>query len=625
MATIVLSEQTDPLVRLPRLPGVYLMKDQEGGLIYIGKAKVLIDRVRSYFQKSVRHPPKTARMVELTATIDYIVTGSELEALILENNLIKKHRPRFNVILRDDKNYPFLRLSLKEAYPRLEIVRRVKPDGARYFGPYVPTSALRETLRLLRRIFPLPNCNIVIDGTAERPCIEYEIKRCLAPCTGNQRQADYQKMIDQVRLFLEGRDSDLMNALRSQMEIASSRLNFEEAARLRDQLATIERTLEKQRITSTKLDDRDVWAVVREHDVDCRGDSQIAPTATAVLELLFVRGGMVVGRKEFFFHQVGDPPEAESDADLLGSAIEQYYSKETVLPPEIVCPMRLEEQPLLTRWLTGRRGGRVTFRIPQRGHDLDLIKLAEENAVAALQARQRAIGVGVVAASQLQQQLGLRHVPRHIEAFDISNLAADQAVGSCVVWVDERFQPDDYRQYRIKQTVGPNDFGMMAEVVRRHYTQAKARGRSAPDLILIDGGKGQLSSAVNVLLPLGLGEADVIGLAKAKGEKFERVFLPDESDAIELSPGRPGTHLLQRIRDEAHRFAITYHRKLRGKALVTSVLDDIPGLGAVRKRALLRQFGSLATLRRAALEEIAAVKGMPKGLSRLVYEKIKIR
>ncbi|MEW6325706.1 MAG: excinuclease ABC subunit UvrC, partial [Nitrospirota bacterium] len=392
MATIIRQEGVNPAAQLPRSPGVYLMKDARGAVLYIGKANVLADRVHSYFLTGADHSPKTARMVEQVASIDYLITRSELEALILESNLVKKHKPRFNVILRDDKNYPFLRLSMEDAYPRLEIVRRVKPDGARYYGPYVPTHALRDTLRLLRRIFPLPNCNIAIDGTADRHCIEYEIKRCLAPCTGRQSQPDYHAMIEQVRLFLEGRDTELLSALRKNMEEAAVRLDFETAAQLRDQIANIERVLEKQRITSTKLEDQDVWAVAR--GVDGNGDASTAP---AVLQLLFIRGGMVVGRKEFFV-----AAHEANDAELLASAIEQYYAKETVIPPEIVVPAALHDAPLLARWLGERKGGKVTFRVPRRGHDADLLKLAQENARAALSARLRAEEGGLAAAERLQ-------------------------------------------------------------------------------------------------------------------------------------------------------------------------------------------------------------------------------
>jgi excinuclease ABC subunit C len=618
MATITLRDGLDPAAHLPKSPGVYLMKDGRGGVLYVGKANRLNDRVRSYFQKGADHPPKTARMVEQIAVIDYIVTGSELEALILENNLIKKHRPRFNVILRDDKNYPFLRLPMKDDYPRLEIVRRVKPDGALYFGPYVPAHSLRETLRWLRRIFPLPNCTITIDGTADRPCIEYEIKRCLAPCTGHQSQADYKAMLDHVRLFLQGRDTELQEGLREQMEAASNRLDFETAARLRDQIAHINAILEKQRITSTKLEDQDVWAIVT-GDAEGGGDSRITPV---VMQLLFIRAGMIVGRKEFFLQEPAGPDHAA----LLTSAIEHYYSRETVIPPEIVMPMALPESALLLDWLRQRRGGPVTFRVPQRGHDRDLVRLAEENARAALAARGVEAQAQTAAAARLQKLLGLGRLPRRIEAFDISNLAANQAVGACIVWDNDHFCPEDYRHIRMTQTVGPNDFGMMAELVQRRYAPQNAgavRERPLqPDMIVIDGGKGQLSASMNVLQQSGLVDIDVIGLAKAKGEKFERVYLPDESEPIVLPPGDAATHLLQRIRDEAHRFAISYHRKLRGKALVASALDEIPGLGKARKMKLLRHFGSLASLRAASRDEIAAVKGIPQGLARLVHEKL---
>jgi len=525
---------------------------------------------------------------------------------------------------------------------REDFSEMAQQNVARYFGPYVPTHALRETLRWLRRIFPLPNCTITIDGTADRPCIEYEIKRCLAPCTGHQSQADYKAMLNQVRLFLEGRDTELQEGLRAEMDAASARLDFETAARLRDQIAHIEAILEKQRITSTKLEDQDVWAMATDEDEnEWKGDPDIGvrehvSICPMVLQLLFIRAGMIVGRKEFFLHE----PAGSDQAVLLTSAIEHYYSRETLIPPEIVVPMALADAPLLTEWLCQRRGGPVTFRVPQRGHDRDLVKLAEENARAALAARGAVAQKETAAAAQLQQLLGLRRPPRRIEAFDISNLAADQAVGACVVWDNDHFCPEDYRHVRMTQTIGPNDFGMMAELVHRRYAPAgemvgAVRERAprpdliVPDLILIDGGRGQLSAAVNVLQQLGLGEPDgpdgidVIGLAKAKGEKFERVYLPDESEPIALPPGQASTHLLQRIRDEAHRFAIRYHRKLRGKAFVASVLDEIPGLGKARKTKLLSHFGSLATLRAASREEIEAVKGIPNGLARLIFEKMK--
>jgi excinuclease ABC subunit C len=594
----------EKLQNLPTSPGVYLMKNARGQVIYIGKAKVLADRVRSYFQRSSALSPRIQAMIQQAADLDIFVTRSELEALILENNLVKKHRPRYNVVLRDDKNYPFLRLPLDDDYPRLEIVRRVKPDGALYYGPYVPTHALRETLRLLRKIFPLPNCHILIDGTTERACIEYEIKRCLAPCTGQQSKDDYQAMMRQVRLFLEGKDSELLKSLRSRMEIESARLNFEEAARLRDQIANIQRVLEKQRITSTELVDQDVIALAREE-------------STVDLQILFVRGGMLVGRKDFFWPDIGGTSEEE----LVTSFIQQFYDQEVLVPKEILLPLKVQETELevLESWLTKRKGERVYLRTPMRGKDSHLIGLAKENAGLALSGHLQEQKAKAAEAVLLQELLGLRKIPQRIECFDISNIGGDQSVGSMVVWEGKRSKKSDYRHFKIRRVQGANDFAMLQEIVSRHYERVKSEGRILPDLIVIDGGKGQLSAVQEVLQGLELSQIDLIGLAKARGEKEERVFLPGHSESIPLSPTSPATHLLQRIRDESHRFAITYHRKLRGKEMTASVLNEVPGIGEARKRALLIRFGGLEGIKSASLEELCAVPQMNEKLAGTLY------
>ncbi|MEK6683026.1 MAG: excinuclease ABC subunit UvrC, partial [Nitrospirota bacterium] len=539
------------LAHLPSQPGVYLMKSRGGAILYIGKAKVLSDRVRSYFQAGAPLTPRVRHLVSQIKDLECLVTATELEALILENNLIKKHRPKYNVVLRDDKNYPYLRLPLRDDYPRLEIVRRVKPDGALYYGPYVPTHALRETLRLLRRLFPLPNCTIVIDGTAERACIEFEIKRCLAPCTGHQNREDYREMMGQVRLFLEGKDNELRKVLKHRMEIEAARLNFEEAARLRDQVAAIERTLERQRITTTDFADLDVIAAAR-------GGEALD------FQVLFIRGGMMVGRKDFFMTGFGDALEEE----LYGTFIQQFYNKEGLVPPAVVTAVAPAESDLLERWLSEKRGAPVRLTAPSRGKTAPLIALAQENARVSLEEHLRIRQAGTAASQELQRILGLRRLPLRIEAFDISNLMGDQAVGSRVVWEDNRAKKSAYRKFKIRTIQGANDFGMMKEVLVRWYSRANDRRDAEeplPDLIVIDGGKGQLSAALEAMRIVGFTDRDILGLAKEKGEKFERVFLPGRPDSVSLDPESPATHLLQRIRDEAHRFAITYHRKLRGR------------------------------------------------------------
>ena len=593
------------LEAMPHSPGVYLMKGEQGRILYIGKARSLSDRVRSYFHKGAALTPKIRSMVDQVQEIECLVTQSELEALILENNLIKKHLPKYNVLLRDDKNYPFLRLPLKDDYPRLQIVRRVKRDGALYFGPYVPTNALRETIRVLRRVFPLPNCKIKIDGTAERACIEFEIKRCLAPCTGHQSREQYRHMIQQVRMFLEGKDRELIHQLKTQMEGESHRLNFEEAARLRDTIFKIERTLEKQHVTSTDLVDQDVLSLARQGDA-------------AGLQVMFVRGGMLIGRKDFFLEGAGDLP----DEELYTSLIQQIYSKEGVIPPEILLPRKLTEKDLLEQWLSERREGPVRLHAPSRGPDVQLLKLAQENAALRLQEYLGLQQKGEQALAEVQRLLGLRRLPCRIEAFDISNIMGDQAVGSMVVHEGKGMKNSEYRKFKIRTIHGPNDFAMLQEVLHRHYSRVKEAQGKLPDLILIDGGKGQLSAALEVLERLNLKQMDIIGLAKAHDEKSERVFLPGASEAIPLPPTSSATHLLQRIRDEAHRFAVTYHRKLRGQEMVSSVLDEIDGIGDARKRALLRHFGGLEKIQQATLEELERVPELGKVLARKVFNRL---
>lgn len=578
-------ELQSKLDHLPDSPGVYRFKDRRGEILYIGKAAVLADRVRSYFQKSADHQPKTALLVSQVADLDVIVTRSELEALILESNLIKRHRPRFNVVLRDDKQYPYLRLPIKDDFPRLSIVRRVQKDGALYYGPYTPAGALRETLKVIKRVFPLATCRIDIDGTAERACIEFEIKRCMAPCTGNQTKAEYHRIVKQVRQFLEGRDTELLDELRVSMEGAAEREDFEEAARLRDRLFKIERTLEKQRITQTSGTDQDVIGLARQ--------------GTAVdLQMLFVRGGLLIGRKDFFWPQAADSP----DEELVRAAIEQFYNKEGQPPKELLVPTELDDAAVIAQWLTEKRGDQVRVLAPERGVKHQLVRLAEENAAAAAADHLRDEELDRQAVQELKRLLRLDDPPRRIEGFDISNTMGDQSVASMVVWEDGEAKKSDYRRFKINTVAGANDFASMQEVVRRRYGESERLAR--PDLVLIDGGLGQLAAAIEGLRQAGSESLPVIGLAKARGDRDERIFLPGRKNPIVLKPNSPATHLLQRIRDEAHRFAVTYHRTLRGKALVASQLDQVIGIGSIRRNTLLRKFGSLEKIRQASDEEL---------------------
>ena len=543
------------LAHLPNQPGVYLFKGKGGEILYIGKARVLADRVRSYFQKGHDPSPKTRVLTSLVRDIETIVTRSELEALLLESNLVKRHRPRFNVVLRDDKHYPFLRLPVKENFPRLSIVRRVKNDGALYFGPYVPAGALRETLKVIKKVFPLATCKIDIDGTADRACLEFEIKRCMAPCTGNQSQADYHRIVEQVRCFLEGRDRELLDGLRKEMEAAADGEEFEEAARLRDRMASIARTLEKQRVAQIGPMDQDIIGLAR-----------MGPAAD--LQLLFVRGGLLIGRKDFFWADT----KAAADEELIRSAIEQFYNKDTLPPKELLVSEALSDRELLQRWLSSKKGRRVRILTPERGAKRQLLQLAEENAAAAIAEHLRNTAVEHKEAEELQRLLGLPKTPGRVEGFDISNTMGTDSVASMVVWEDGKMKKSDYRRFRIKTVEGANDFASMEEVVTRRYggtlgTKSN-KALPLPDLILIDGGVGQLGAAMDALRAVGLGHLPIIGLAKAKGEKEERIYAPGHRDPVILSPTSHVSRLVQRIRDEAHRFAITYHRKLRGQAFV---------------------------------------------------------
>lgn len=583
------------LDHLPDKPGVYLFKDARGEILYIGKAAVLAHRVRSYFQKGADHDPKTGLLVGQIADLETMVTRSELEALILESNLVKRHRPRFNVVLRDDKQYPYVRLPIKDRFPRLSIVRRVQKDGALYYGPYTPANALRETLKIIKQVFPLATCSIEIDGTAERACIEFEIKRCMAPCTGNQTAEEYHQIVRQVRQFLDGHDRELIDDLRGKMEAAAEREDFEEAARLRDRLFKVERMLEKQRITQTSETDQDVMGLARQG-------------AAVDLQILFVRGGLLIGRKDCFWPQSADTP----DEELVRAAIEQFYNKDGQPPKEVLVPVELEDRPLIERWLSDKRGNTVRVIAPERGTKHQLVRLAEENAAAAVADHLRDIELDRQAGEELKRLLRLDHAPRRIEGFDISNTMGNQSVASMVVWEDGQMKKADYRRFRIQTVTGANDFASMKEVVSRRYGRAGEPDRQTehlprPDLILIDGGLGQLAAAIEGLKAVGSAGTPIIGLAKARGEKNERIFLAGRKNPLVLTAQSPVTHLLQRIRDEAHRFAITYHRKLRGKSLTASQLDQIIGIGEIRRATLLKKFGTIADIAKASHEELRAV------------------
>jgi len=587
----------EKLKLLPDSPGVYIMKDAHGKIIYVGKAVILKNRVRQYFQSGKNHSPKVRAMVSKIEDFETILTGSEVEALILECNLIKKHRPRYNISLKDDKTYPYVKVTLQEDYPRALITRRILKDGARYFGPYTNVGAVHESLRLLRRLFPLRSCKRM---DAERPCLEYHIKRCLAPCTGLVDKAEYALMIHEVCLFLEGRTDVVEENLEGQMLAAAENLNFELAARLRDQLRAVRKISEKQNIV-TGSGDQDVIGMARSEFGVC-------------VQVFFVRAGKMVGREHFLL----SGGEEEDDAAVLTAFIKQYYNQAVFVPREILLPFSLPEQKLLVSWLTQRKDAKVSLECPQRGTKRDIVKMAEGNAAKYLddeaarlrEANARTLG----AVEELGRYLQLSKSPMRMECFDISHIQGSETVASMVVFEGGIPKKSDYRRFKIQSTEGkPDDFLSMREVTSRRY--GKAEPAEMPDLIIIDGGKGQLSSALEIIRGAGHLMVPVVGLAK----QFEYIFTEGASEPVILPRHSQALYLVQRIRDEAHRFAITYHRKLRRKRNMVSILDHVNGIGPKRRQLLWNHFGTITRIKAASVEEMASIAGMTLPSAQAVY------
>ena len=580
------AELTAQVALLPDKPGVYLMRDQAGKIIYVGKAVNLKNRVRSYFQQRGLSA-KTEALVARIASFETIVTATEMEALILECNLIKKHRPRYNISLRDDKTYPFIKVTLNEAFPRVYATRRLEKDGAKYYGPYASAGAMHETISLLKKLFPLRSCRSM---EAQRPCLEYHIKRCLAPCAGLVDQESYLAMVRTVCLFLEGRSADVEKDLKRRMLAASEDLKFELAGRLRDQLAAVRQVMEKQNIV-TGAGDQDVLGLARLGGQSC-------------VQVFFVRSGKMVGRDRFMLSG-GDN---ETDGDILAAFVKQYYHEAAFIAREILTPVVLPESELLASWLSERKGGAVHLLTPQRGSKRDLVQLAADNAVEYLRQRNERDAVkhgkSTAAMEELAQRLSLARLPKRIECFDISHIQGAETVASMVVFTGGEPDKAEYRRFKLRTVEGsPDDFASMQEVTLRRYREA---AEPLPDLIVIDGGKGQLSSALEVIRGVGLSDIPVIGLAK----EFEHIFRENISEPLILPRHSEALRLIQQIRDEAHRFAVTYHRKLRAKRNLVSVLDHIKGIGAKRRQALWKHFGALEKMRAASVEDLAAAPGM---------------
>ena len=586
------------LAVLPDKPGVYLMHDAEGKVIYVGKAVVLKNRVRSYFRNLASHTPKVKAMVAKIAEIETIVTSSEVEALILECNLIKKYRPRYNISLKDDKTYPYLKVTLQEDFPRLYMTRRLLRDGSKYYGPYADAGAMHATVKLLRSMFPLRTCSKM---NPDRPCLNYHIKRCLAPCAGYVSKEEYGQMIKSVCMVLDGRTTELERDLKQRMQAAAEDYAFEEAARLRDQLQAVERLNESQKAVTNNGGDMDIIGFAQDMTGNC-------------LQIFFVRKGKLIGRDNFFLQDGG-----EAQQEVLTAFIKQYYNDATFIPREIVLPQlpEAEEQQLIEAWLSGKAERKVELFVPQRGVKRELLQLANDNALKLLSERLRKGSLSLKndeqAAEELQQALGLEHSLERMDCFDISHTQGSETVASMVVFRKGSISKKDYRKYKIVSAEGkPDDFKSMQEVVYRRYKDYE----DLPNLVVIDGGKGQLSSALEVIRGLGLADLPVVGLAKRE----EEIFIPHQSTSILLDRDSAALHLIQRIRDEAHRFAITFHRKLRGKRNLVSVLDHVEGIGPKRRQALWKAFKTLEAMKAASVEELAAVEGMNTAVAQTLYD-----
>jgi excinuclease ABC subunit C len=611
----------EKIKRMTTRPGVYLMKDTKGDIIYIGKAKNLRSRVKSYFGKIEDSRYAIRFLLSQIEDIDCIITDTEKEALILENSLIKKHKPRYNVNLKDDKTYFSLRLSIKDRFPKLSLVRKIKKDGARYFGPYSSGYAVKDTLKTISQIFCIRTCNDSNFNNRIRPCLNHQIKRCLAPCSGMIDEESYQKHVREVILFLVGRNRELLRLLRKRMKEESDDLNFEDAARIRDRIFSIEKTIERQKVVSHAGTDQDVFAFYRE-------------AKEIEIQVMIIRKGRVLQTLPFFMSGLNLP-----DREIVSSFLKQYYSEDRFthlgiipaknssetekernvgfIPSEIIIPFDIEDMKVMEEWLSERRGIRVRIHIPKRGNKLDLLRMVMENAKNSFLKRQSIQEPDLKTLEEIRARLHLKRLPKKIECFDISNISGRLAVGSMVVFQDGRPNKRDYRRYKIRNVDHADDYGMMYEVLKRRQGRVSSID-DLPDLVMVDGGRGQLNIVMKVLKELKRDSIDVISLAK--GGEREKVFAPHWDSPVILQKRSKAFLLLQQIRDEAHRFALTYHQNLRKKQNMRSILDEIPGVGNLRKKALLRNFGGLKRIKGASIDELSQIPGMNTRVARDIYE-----
>lgn len=596
---------------LPKQPGVYLMKDKYDEIIYVGKAKVLRNRVRSYFQDSRNHSYKTDVMKQHIADFDYLVTDSEVEALILESNLIKNHQPHFNIRLKDDKTYPFIKVTLNEDFPRVFKTRLVKKDGARYFGPFADVNAVYKTLKILQKLFPIRLCKKkILDGEIEeRGCLNYHIKKCKGPCVGAISKQGYDQMVKEVILFLEGKSDQLIRDLKLRMKQAAEGLDFEQAAFYRDSIQAIEKTTQSQKVVAEDLVDRDVIAIAIEEDKAC-------------LQVLIIRHGRLMGQEYFIMEGTAE----EELGEVLSAFMKQYYLNQMVLPREILLEIELNDEETIDEWLRDVAGRKVVLHVPQKGTKRRLVEMAQKNAQENL--KKEKIKESFVndrplkGVKELQQYLMMEKPPIRVEGFDISHIQGTDTVASMVVFENGKPKKEDYRRFKIQVAEGsPDDFASMNEVVGRRYRRVTEEGLKMPDLILIDGGKGQLNAAIKILEDLGISNQPIFGLAKRE----EEVFIPDRSDPIIIPRHSEALYLIQRVRDEAHRFAVSFHRQLRSKRMTHTLIDDIPGVGPKRRQALLQYFGSLEKIRSASIKELCAVEGISQKTAEAIREFLDIQ
>jgi len=611
----------EQLKNLPEQPGVYIMKDRQKNVIYVGKAKSLRNRVRQYFQSSKNHSPKVQAMVSNISEFEYIITDSELEALILECNLIKKYKPHYNILLKDDKNYPYIKVTVNEEYPRILMTRKIEKDGAKYYGPYTSVAAVKETIEFIKKIFMIRTCNRQFprDIGKKRPCLNYYIRQCMAPCLGNIDKEQYRNMFKDICSFLEGKQEALIQKLTADMYAAAEKMNFEKAAQIRDQINSLRKIAEKQKVISDTLVDQDVIAFAENQNEAC-------------VQVFFIRGGKLLGREHFLLHDISGTDKNE----LMTEFVKQFYNNTPYIPKEIVLQEEIDEINIIQSWLSSKRGAKVYIKVPRKGEKRQLVEMVAKNALETLQQFEIKLeyekSFAQEALNELKDILQLEQLPNIIEVYDISNIAGSANVGSMVVFKNAKPSNKDYRKFKIKTVIGSNDYESMREVLYRRFARAKnekeqlmtgeieqheAKFSALPDLILVDGGKGHVSAAKEILKQFNV-NIPVFGMVK--DDKHRTRGLTTENEEIDMDINTMAFRLITQIQDEVHRTAIRYHKQLRGKTTIQSSLESIPGIGKVRRTNLLKRFKTIENIKKASIDELAQVDGMDRRAAENVYE-----